>query len=352
MGVKDLKPTDPRLAQWGEVKGSLKKAVATNATLGAELTQLRQLEQTFKARETELQKQLEEAKAGVKTGEATPAEVAAVRSKLDDLQKKYDADTAELNEFRAARKLEENAAFKQQFDAPRAEAVRAAKETATQIGLEPEKLDAIFSGKTEYAIRKAITDLEIEDLVAEKLITEKALAYAKLTVEREATLAGQGGRKASEVLAEWEGYQAQLGGALTQKFTAELQGKALLAVEQVKTRLPEAHRFFKTEAGVELLGEIETRFRQGFDLPVEEVVESLALAQTAPVWEKMAVEQAQKVRELEAQIAALTGQSASRATSPGTGDATRIKTDPHEDPFARKSSDIVLGSRAPAVRVG
>jgi hypothetical protein len=340
IGVKGLKADDPRLKQWGDVKGMLSKAMEVNTQLSARVA-------AFDQTEAQLKADLETAKKGVKEGTATPAEVQAARAELEKLRNDHKADLDELGEYRATKKLAENPAFKEKYDGGRASLFAAAKETAEKIKLDPAKLDEVFAAESEYDIRKVVATLDIEDEVAEKMIVEKALAHRALTTERENLLAGKNGKKASELATEWEGYHAQMGGAMTRRFTAALQGQLLEAVDKVKPTLAEASPTFKTPMGEQVLEEIRARFQEGFDLPTEEVVQAMAWQRIGPIHEKVAVEQAQRIRELEAQVAQLTGHKPNDATKQGSQDAAK-PTIPsiNEDVFSPRKPTITLGSPA------
>jgi hypothetical protein len=261
-----------------------------------------------------------------------------VQKELADLKAKYETDTKELSDIKAKDETTKNAAFRQKFEGERTALFESAKETvaAAKLTLDDEKLNTVFSAANEYEMRKALDALAIQDPTAVAVLSEKAKGYIALTKEMDGLLNGKSGKTPSEVAAEWKAYEAQLGGAMTQKFTAALQGQTLEAVG-------EKHSFFKTDAGKLVLDEMETRFRQGWDVPIPEVVEAMALGRTAPIWEKMATENAAKVRVLEEQIRQLKGQGPGSIGDGGHEGAKKLNSDGSgSDPFGSRGSDIVL----------
>jgi len=337
IGMPDLKPGDARLKQWDDVKSIVKKTTEINNRLTVEKS-------LYEKERSDLTTQLEEARKGIKDGSSTPADVKAIQAELAGLKSQHEKESAELKEYKAKDNLLKNDAFRQRFDGGRAKFFNEAKEAALEAGVEMTKLDEVFNAKSELSMRQALAELMLSDLVAEKLITEKALGHLSLTKEQEQLLSGKSGKKASELAAEWEGYQAQLGGAIGAQVSAKVQGELLEAVGEAKTTLGEAHPFFKGEAGMAILEELESRFRLGMNLPVPEVIESLALAQTAPVWEKMAMEMSAQVRVLQAQLAKFTKNTAAGATTPGTSEVKAPATTLGENSAytGTRGGDIVL----------
>lgn len=345
IGAKDLKPGDKRLEQWDQVKGMLSKATDLNSTQSVKLATL---ERTYGEEKAALSAELAQAKASVKDGTGTPADVKLIQADLASLKAKYEAESKELQDYKAKEDIRNNSAFKQKYEGGRANLFEGAKEAAKEVGVTDEQLNKVFGAKTEYEMRKNLDALDIKDPTALALVKEKALEYIKLSAEMDAQLSGKSGKSPSEVAAEWRGYEAQLGGSMTQKFSAELQGKALAAVAESRTTLGEKHTFFKTDGGEAILEHLEERLRQGYDIPMKEVIESVAIAETAPIWEKLYYEQETKLRALENQISQLTGNKPSKATTTHTLPAEGSKggTVPaHNDPFQQnRGSDIVLGS--------
>lgn len=321
IGVKGLSETDPRFGQFKDLKAMLGKAMENNTNLTTRVA-------AFDAREAQLVQEIAGAKAAVKNGTGTPEDVKLVQAQLTSLQSKYDTDTAALKEYQARSSLESNPAFIQKFMGGSAELINSAKETALQVGLTEEAIDQVFSSKTELDVHRKVNDLELQDPIAVRLLTEKALGYLKLNGEKESLLSGKTGKKASEIAAEWEAHNAQLGGVLTRKFTTEMQGQMIAAVDTAKTSLEEKSPMFKTDNGALVLDSIRSRFNEGFDLPPVEVVEGLAWAQLGPIYERTSFDQAAKIRTLEAQISAMTGQSPAASQKPASGSSKPAASTP------------------------
>ena len=297
IGRRDLKPGDKGFEDWKVQKENFRKVVEVNESLAVKAATLESTYQTEKAR---LETELAEAR---KTG--TKGDVAGAQAEIAALKSAHEAELKDYREWKAKDSLQQNEAFRREFDGKRAELFSTAKETATEIGLDPAKLDAVFEAKSELQLRKAITALEIDDADAEKLITEKALSYAKITQQKDALLAGKTGKTAAELAAEWEGHQAQFSGALSKQLTTTLQGKLLQSAQEAPSRLAEKSSLFKTDHGTVVLQEITERFRQGYDLTENEVIDALALARVAPVWEKQAMAVAAENAILKQQVAAM-----------------------------------------------
>lgn len=339
IGEKDLKPDDPRLKQWKDVRTLNEKAIKANAELSARVT-------SFEQREQQLVKELEEARKGVKTGESTPSDVTAAKAELEQLRSKHEKDLEELAQYRAKEKISENPAFKEKYEGGRANILKSAKDVAARVKISDEDLDKVFSAGSEYDIHKTINELGVEDSVAVKLLTEKALAFHQLTSERDAVLSGKSGEKPADVLARWEAYHAQLGGVMTQRFTETLQGQLLGALDVVKSKLAETSPTFKTPAGDTVMEEIRSRFQEGLDLHPEEVVSALAWNRLGPIYEQTCTEQVDKIRQLEAQVAKLTNQlpsNVSKTAAPDVASKSSAKSNTDYVPFGPRQPFIELG---------
>ncbi len=307
IGMKDLKEGDKRLADFKNLRELVGSALKVNQEQSLKL-------QTFETEKATLTKDLEEAKKAAANGTGAPADVVKIQGELKALQEKHTTELAEWNEEKAKKALTNNEAFKAEFDGKKARLFNSAKEAAAEAGLDAAKLDGIFEMKSELQIRKAIDALELNDPTTETMLLEKALGHLDLDKQREAILTGKNGKKPSESAAEWMAYEANLGGAITRQFTDTLRGQILQDVDVVKAALAEKSGVFKTAHGDTVMEEIRQRFSTGFDLNHKEVIESMALARVAPIYEKLAVETAEKLRIAEAQIAELTKQGPGSVT--------------------------------------
>lgn len=335
-GPKDLKEDDPRFSQWKDVKGMVGRAVEDNIRVSTEIAGLN-------TQLANLSKELEETRAKITdskdNGERPKA---ADLQEYKDLEAKFKAAAADLEKYQAKDNLASNPAFKHKYDGSLAVIAAEAMEVAQAAGVSKETLDAIFSGKNEYEVMKALNDADISDDVAAKLIREKAVAFSKIQKERDSILNGTT-RSVAEHAAEWEKYNADFGLTMSKRFTDALQGNLIGALPKVTEELSAESEYFKGPGRFILEG-LHSRFSQGVNVPYEEVVKALAYSQVAPVWEKTAVEQQAKIKELQGTIARMSGMSPSQITKDGS-DAPAASVKGSTTGLTEKRSDTTIDLR-------
>lgn len=317
---KDLKPDDPRLGQFAFHKELHSKTVQANE---AQALRIMELETALKA-----QPQPKET-----------LDPSAYQLEIAALKEQQATELKEYHEWKAKQDLTGNEAFRREYDGKRVELLEEARATAAEVGLEQEKVDALFEAKTELQIRKAVKALELDDEAAEALLLEKALSSSSLEKKKEALLSGKSGKTLAEAAAEYKAAQADFGVRSSQNLTKAFQGLLLNSVERVPDTLAKESPFFATDQGKLVFEELSTRFRKGYDLESDEVVRNFALARVAPIFERHATAMAAKVTTLEAQIATLTKNvpgNLGQGSAPSSGRPTNASPGFH-DPFAQRT---------------
>lgn len=316
---KDLKPDDPRLKNYGFHKELTAKVVAANE---AQALRIMELEKAVQERQSKPE----------------PLDPSAYQLELTAVKERHAEELKEYNEWKAKQDLTSNEAFRREFDGKRVELLEEARATGAEVGLEQEKVDALFEAKTELQIRKAVKALELEDEAAEGLLLEKALASAGLERKKEALLSGKSGKSLAEQAAEWKAHLADYGVGYSQKLTTAFQGLLLGAVEKVPATLSKESPFFATEQGKMVFEELGSRFRQGYDLEADEVVRAFALARVAPIFEKHASTLAAERDTLKAQLETLTKGVPGSLSQPGGASGGRpVQAGSFHDPFTQRT---------------
>lgn len=267
-----------------------------------------------------LEKELAAVKTAKPQGAALPETEAVQKLQLElaEAQKKHAEELAEWRAQKAKNELAANPAFMAEFDGKRAVLHEEAADIAAAAGLAAEVVEAVFGAKNEYDLIKALNG--VEDEAAAALLKEKGRAFLALSKQKEASLKGPG---VAEELKRWRDYEQSMQGALTARFSDALKQQFTAALPKVAERLGQ-DVFFQTETGRATLAQIAQRFSQGIDLRPEEVVESLALAQSAAVYKQTAESLGRQLAEAQKLLARYEGADPSRVAGdgqPGAGAA-------------------------------
>jgi len=340
LGTKFTDPNDERLSQFKPVKEFAGKVLDHNQKLEAEKATLSKELETIRAEYAKVQA------AGGK-GSQQPEDVVKLQAQLQQISTEYETTKTKLAEIEAKTKIEGHPEFKRRYEGGQAALLAEAKATAEAVKLPEETLNTIFSARGELAIRKAVKAAGIEDADAAAIIETKAREWDKLEAEKETLLSGKT-KKPTDILAEFEKLQADMGVAVGQKFVQNLSGQLIAASNGTIDRLKDTHALIATPQGQALVEELQLTLQQGHIPKAEEVVDNAVLARIAPVWQKMATDFHAENVALKAQIAKLTGELGSASpggeSDPGAGGATRLPANNSLEGYTREG-DIVLGKR-------
>ena len=276
-----------KISQFKELRGLAEGAMRDLAAAQLELTQLRQ--------------------AGGTTplpGTGTPLpETEAVQKLTAELEALKPA-AQRWQEQEARQNLRQNPAFRHEFDQPRAAILREIESTATEIGLEKKDVEEFLRLDTEFKQARWIKD-NVEDDVAAQLYKEKGKAFLGLTNQAQAVLTSDDPIAA---LQQWEDYSS----AFATKFAAKLGEDAARELQSATGRVVNSlaqkqDPFFTTESGKAVLTELTQRASEGRGFSAEEVVEAVATARSAVVYQALAQNLQQRAMAAEAELARLKG---------------------------------------------
>lgn len=327
---KDLKPGDPRLQNFGHHKDFTKKVVSANEAQALRIT--------------ELEARLAEAP---KTAVDPSQDRLTFETELAALKSRHETEVQEYREWKSKQDLTTNETFRREYDGRRVELLDEAQKIAAEIQVDPEKIAAVFDSKSELQLTKALKELDIDDEDAQRLIHAKASEAIKLSNKKADILSGKGGKSITEMAAEYKAHLADFGNSISTTMTKELQGQLLKATESASERLVDKSVFFKTEQGKLVFEELQHRFRQGYDLDAEQVVDALSMARVAPIFERRALEQMKEIEGLKKQLAfyekgtpgALSQNGGAPSGAPNTANSGFV------DPFAVRTGISLTAGR-------
>lgn len=247
------------------------------------------------AKETELAAAMKE-RASVKAdGGAALPETEAVQKlslELAAFKTKYDTELGEYQRSKAAGELQGNHAFRAEHDGRRAALFEEAKEVADEVNLDEDTLKAIFDADTEYKMAKALAD--VDDETAASLIRQKANEFRSLTRAKETAM-----KNPTAEIQKWKDHEAGFAGTTAKNFTEAMRQRMASEAEVAAKELSESNIFFKMESGQAVLADIRARIDQGQIPSPAEQVRHMALAASAPIFQQLATQQAQKIAQLQ-----------------------------------------------------
>lgn len=241
-------------------------------------------------------------KGGAPSGEALP-ESEAVEKLQAEIEKLKPA-AERWQEVEARESLRSNPAFRHEFDAPRAEILDVLKQTGEEAGMEADEVEEFLRLDSPYKQAK---------WVGENLTDDAAAGIFKKKGEEFLTI----GKKAGEVLnsddpiaalKEWEDYNAAFGTQFAAKLGEEAAKEFQTAAGKVVAQLGQSDDpFFTTDAGKKVLSDLGSRAAEGQGFTAEEVVESVALAQSASAYQALALNLRERAEKAETELARLRG---------------------------------------------
>lgn len=247
---------------------------------------------------SQAEKELAEAR---KAGGSVLPEAEAVKKLSAELETLRTSSTEELNSLREIKSkydLENNAAFRQQFDGQRAGLLASAQEVAKEAGIDPAIVDKVFQATSEYSLARAIG--AVEDADAKQLLAVKARAFMDLTKQRDAAV-----KNPLDSLKEWKNQEEALIGKTAKGFTAAFGDQLYAALPTVQDKL-KADPFMSTPAGAAQYERFSQMFKAG-DIPdAPTLVEALVRMEAGEVYRETASRLASRNTLLEQQLAKLT----------------------------------------------
>lgn len=220
-------------------------------------------------------------------------------------------------EIEARQALAQNPAFRNEFDAPRADILREMEATAAEIGLEQEDVEEFLSLDSEYKQARWIKD-NVEDDVAAQLYREKGRQFLSLTSQAKSVLES---KDPVAALREWEDYN----NAFATKFAAKLEESAARELQSATSKVVSelsagGDPFFATDSGKAVLADLNRRASEGRGFAADEVVQAVAMARSAEAYQALAASLKERAEAAEAELARLRGLSpVPRPPAPSSG---------------------------------
>lgn len=276
-----------KISQFRELRGLFEGATRDLAAAQLELTQLRQAGGAAPA-------------PGAGSGAPLP-ETEAVQKLTAEIEALKPA-AQRWQEQEARQNLRQNPAFRHEFDQPRAAILREIEATASEVGLEKKDVEEFLRLDTEFKQAKWIKD-HVEDDVAAQLYKEKGREFLGLSNQAKTVLESDDPIAA---LREWDDYNS----AFASKFAAKLEESAARELQSatgkvVSNLMAGDNPFFATDSGKAVLSDLNRRASEGRGFSAEEVVESMALASAAPVYQALAQNLQQRALAAEQELARL-----------------------------------------------
>lgn len=188
-------------------------------------------------------------------------------------------------EHEARQGIRQNPAFRSEFDQPRAAILREIEATASEIGLERKEVEEFLRLDTEYKQAKWIKE-NVEDDVAAGLYRDKGRQFLGLSNQAKSVLESA---DPIATLREWEDYN----NAFATKFAAKLGESAAQELQAATSRVlgnltQSEDPFFVTDSGKAVLKDLNQRAADGRGFSADEVVEAMAMSQSAGAYKALA----------------------------------------------------------------
>jgi hypothetical protein len=285
----------------------------------------------WKAQRTLLSKALEDLKAvsienemlkatGAKSAEAAKPgapvmpESDAIKALQLELESVKTSTATELEEYRqhkARAELQDNHAFKAEFDGKRAAILDEMTGVVKDAELDEKLVNTLLEAGSEYKINKALE--EVTDKTAKSLLASKAKSFLEISKAKDAALS-----KPIDEVKRWKDYHESLNGVMVTQVNERLRGGFVTAAAEVAAKLTSADGdiFFRTPGGAATLQQLTQRFQQGLDLTPAEVVEALAMRDGFQVYRGLSEKQAKTINELRALVQRYENQDPSKVVDP------------------------------------
>jgi hypothetical protein len=222
-------------------------------------------------------------------------------------------------------------AFQKQFDKPRADILASLEQTAKKVGLDKELVEQFLRADSEYDQARWIEDNLGDDRAASKIFEAKGSTFLNLTTDRTQVEATADPIK---TLREFQDMEQAFGAHLAGKFSEGVANQFRAALPQARAELlsdDEGDSFFFSSAqGQEVLTEVWQHFDDGRGIVPADVIRSMALAQTAPVYKALLLRTKDQLRAAQEELRSIKrldpAESFSGSPAPSGGNS-------NDDPF-------------------
>jgi len=305
---------DEQIANWKAQKSLLQKALTENKALSMELHEARSVKP---------------APVQATEGAAMPETeaVTALQAELEQLRPLAE----KARSVQAREDLRNNLAFQKQFDKPRADILASLEQTAKKIGLDKDLVEQFLRSDSEYDQARWIEDNLGDDRAASKIFEAKGGTFLSLTTDRTQVEATADPIK---TLREFQDMEQAFGAHLAGKFSEGVANQFRAALPQARAELlsdDEGDSFFFSSAqGQEVLTEVWQHFDDGRGIVPADVIRSMALAQTAPVYKALLLRTKDQLRAAQEELRSIKrldpAESFSGSLTPSGGNGS-------DDPF-------------------